>query len=122
MENLNTKLKILRKEKNLSQMDLSRLTGISQSTIANIEKGRNEATTSTLISLSNFFQISVDYLIGREQEDNTIIINKSNSDTSQQHNYKNTAVIYDNFGIEYHYEISKDISNALLIILNSINK
>lgn len=121
MENLSTKLKILRKEKNLSQMDLSKLTGVSQSTIANIEKGRNEATTSTLISLSNFFQISVDYLIGREQEDNTIIINEY-SNNIIQHEYKNTAIIYDNFGIEYQYEISKDISNALLTILNSINK
>ncbi len=53
----------LRKEKNLSQQQLARATGLSQSAIAKLEKGRNEATASTLLRLSRFFGVSVDEML-----------------------------------------------------------
>ena len=53
----------LRKEKNLSQQQLANATGLSQSAIAKLEKGRNEATASTLLRLSRFFGVSVDEML-----------------------------------------------------------
>lgn len=58
----------LRSERNLSQQRLADLIGVSQSTIAQIEKNRNEATASTIRKLANFFQVSADYLLGLEDD------------------------------------------------------
>lgn len=44
----------LRKEYNLSQMQLAEQIGVSQSTIAKLEIGRNEATASTLAKFVKF--------------------------------------------------------------------
>lgn len=60
------RLKELRKERNLSQMDLAFQTHISQSAIAKWELDKTEPTASALISLSKFFGESVDYLLGLE--------------------------------------------------------
>ena len=60
------RLKELRFEKNISQMQLSLATGLSQSAIARWELGKSEPTASALIVLSKFFGESVDYLLGLE--------------------------------------------------------
>ena len=58
------RLKELRKEYKISQMELSDYTGISQSAIAKWELNKTEPTASALITLSKFFNESVDYLLG----------------------------------------------------------
>ncbi|MCH5142499.1 MAG: helix-turn-helix transcriptional regulator [Clostridiales bacterium] len=58
------RLKELRTEKNISQMELAQLTKISQSAIAKWELDKTEPTASALIKLSKFFGESVDYLLG----------------------------------------------------------
>ncbi|MDE6677135.1 MAG: helix-turn-helix domain-containing protein [Clostridia bacterium] len=60
------RLKELRNWKELSQMDLSKATGLSQSAIAKWELNKTEPTASALITLSRFFGESVDYLLGLE--------------------------------------------------------
>lgn len=62
--NFAQRLKELRTEKQLSQMDLARATGISQSAIAKWELSKTEPTASSLIILSEFFGESVDYILG----------------------------------------------------------
>ena len=58
------RLKELRQEYNLSQMELAQKTGLSQSAIAKWELNKTEPTASALIKLSAFFNESVDYLLG----------------------------------------------------------
>ena len=58
------RLKELRVEHNLSQMDLANITGISQSAIAKWELSKTEPSASALITLSKYFDESVDYLLG----------------------------------------------------------
>lgn len=60
------RLKDLRKERKISQMELSKNTGLSQSAIAKWELGKSEPSASALIKLSKFFGESVDYLLGLE--------------------------------------------------------
>lgn len=61
------KLKELRLSKNLSQMQLSVKTGISQSAIAKWELGKTEPTASAIITLAKFFNESTDYVLGLEE-------------------------------------------------------
>ena len=62
--NFGQRLKELREINHLSQMELSLKTGISQSAIAKWELNKTEPTASALITLSKFFNESVDYLLG----------------------------------------------------------
>ena len=61
---LGERLKELRLDKNISQLELSRLTGISQSAIAKWELNKTEPTASAIIILAEFFNESSDYLLG----------------------------------------------------------
>jgi len=58
------RIKELRRQKNMSQMDLAKATGISQSAIAKWELGKTEPTATAIITLAKFFDESTDYLLG----------------------------------------------------------
>ena len=55
----------LRSEKKLSQRDMAKKFNISQGTYNNWENSKTEPSVEQLIQLSDFFDVSVDYLIGR---------------------------------------------------------
>ncbi len=57
-------LKSLRIERNLTQVDLAKIVGVSQATIYFWESGTNEPTLSYLIKLANFFETTIDDLVG----------------------------------------------------------
>ena len=58
------RLKELRTLKGLSQMQLARAVGISQSAIAKWELGKTEPTATAIILLAAFFGETTDYLLG----------------------------------------------------------
>lgn len=58
------RLKELREEKGLSQMKLSKETGLSQSAIARWELSQSEPTASAIIVLCEYFNESADYILG----------------------------------------------------------
>ena len=58
------RIKELRLQLNMSQMDLAKATGISQSAIAKWELGKTEPTASAILTLAKFFDESADYLLG----------------------------------------------------------
>ena len=62
-------LKKLRKSYEISQKAFARELNVSQSTVASWETGAREPSIETLLSLSAFFNVSVDYLLsGRLRE------------------------------------------------------
>lgn len=61
-----TRLKQLRKEKNLTQQQLSDMLKISRNTYAQYETGRREPDFSTAQLIANFFDVTVDNLIGSD--------------------------------------------------------
>lgn len=56
----------LRMQFNISQATLSEKTGLSQSAIARWELGKSEPTAEALCVLADFFEVSVDDLLGRD--------------------------------------------------------
>ena len=60
------RLKDLRIQNNLSQMQLAVKTGLSQSAIAKWELGKTEPTASAIITLAKFFDETTDYILGLE--------------------------------------------------------
>lgn len=74
------KLKELRKLNNLTQTQIAEILGISKTGYASWEQQRTEPDIKTLKKLADFYNCSIDYLVGREQEDNTIIVNNDLND------------------------------------------
>lgn len=62
-----TKLKELRKEHKLSMKELGKILGLSESTISLYEAGKREPDIKTLIKMADYFKVSVDVLIGRDE-------------------------------------------------------
>ena len=68
MMTMTEKLDILMAERGINKSQLSRLSGIPYMTIVNFyEKGTENIKRSTLIKLSRFFEVTVDYLIIDEE-------------------------------------------------------
>lgn len=65
MGNLSERMRSLRKEKNLKQEELTELIGIPIRTYRRYEIGEREPTVSALWKIADFYNVSVDYLIGR---------------------------------------------------------
>lgn len=65
---MNTKfterLKELRTEKNINQVELSSEIGVSKGIISLWENGLREPGMYSLIQLAKFFEVSIDYLVG----------------------------------------------------------
>ena len=57
-------LKILRENKNITQLKLSVDLGVSQELISRYELGSSFSQPQMLIKLANYFNCSVDYLLG----------------------------------------------------------
>lgn len=60
------RIKELRKQKNLSLVELGKKVGMSDSRLSQYETGRREPNIATLIKLANYFHVSIDYLAGRD--------------------------------------------------------
>jgi len=60
-------LKLLRQEQNIGQVELAKQLGVSKGIISLWENGLREPNMSSLISLSKFFKVSIDYLVGLEK-------------------------------------------------------
>lgn len=56
----------LRQEKNIGQVELAYKINVSKGTISFWENGLREPTMSNLVALADFFEVTLDYLVGRE--------------------------------------------------------
>ena len=68
MSNFGTRLKLVRKEKGITQRQLSSMLGIAQSTIANYENNTRFPGETILKDISEYLETSIDFLMGMEAE------------------------------------------------------
>lgn len=71
------KLSEIRKEKGFSQKEFARLLGISPGNLCEWEKGRIEPSIFYLRKISELLKISVDYLLGLEDDFGNISVNNN---------------------------------------------
>lgn len=63
------RLRDLREDRDLRQVDVSTATGIDQRTLSNYETGKTNPDSFAIIQLCDFYNVSADYLLGREFEE-----------------------------------------------------
>lgn len=61
------RLASLRKQAKMRQVDVAAVLGISSTAYLHYENGRNQANYTALIALADLFNVSVDYILGREE-------------------------------------------------------
>ena len=66
------RIRQLRKERGLSITKLAEAIGISYQSLQRYEAGKRDPNMQVLTKLADFFNVSVDYLVGREPKSKTI--------------------------------------------------
>lgn len=62
--NFSIRLKQLRQKHKMTQSDLAKILGLKPTAISNYESERNEPSFDKLIVLSEYFDVTIDYLLG----------------------------------------------------------
>lgn len=62
------RIKNLREDKDLNQTQLGKILNVSQVTYSYYEIGKREIPISVLINLADFYNTSIDYIVGRTNE------------------------------------------------------
>lgn len=62
------RLKELRKSRHITQLKLAMDLHMNQNTISRYETGEREADYKTLIMFADYFNVSIDYLLGRTDD------------------------------------------------------
>ncbi len=68
MIDISNKIKALRLEKNLKQKEVASAINIATNTLSQFENNKGRPSLEVLTSLADFFEVSVDYLIGRADD------------------------------------------------------
>ena len=64
MQTIGNRIRELREDKDLRQIDVSHAPGIDQKTLSNYETGKTNPDSYSILKLADFFQVSTDYLLG----------------------------------------------------------
>lgn len=67
-DSLKEKLKKLREDKGLQPKDVAKFLGITRQGYCRYEDGKSDLSTSTLSKLADFYNVSTDYLLGRDEK------------------------------------------------------
>lgn len=59
------RLKEIREKRRLTQAQLASILNLNQNTISRYESGEREANQEMLICIADYFNVSIDYLLGR---------------------------------------------------------
>ncbi len=62
---MKTNLKKLRLQKKKTQLNVQMETGIEQALLSKYESGKRIPPTETLITLADYYSVSIDYIMGR---------------------------------------------------------
>ena len=62
------RLRALREDRDLTQTELAKAVKVTQRNISFYETGKNEPDIKTIIALAEFFNVSIDYLLGRSNK------------------------------------------------------
>lgn len=62
------RLRQLREKKRISRKVLSELCGLNSDAVRRYERGEAEPTLHSLVAIAEYFEVSVDYLVGKRDK------------------------------------------------------
>ena len=94
---LHDRLKILRKEKKLTQSDVAIHLGVDQSTYAGYETRKSTPSPDKIVALADFYDVTADYILGRTKHKKAVVI-------------EGDALPDELKGLDISYEIMRDVA------------
>lgn len=104
------RIKELRKNKGIGQLELSNLLGVTQQAISIYENSTRDPDADSLKILANYFNVSIDYLLGE-----TELNNRSDDIENLIANIREKVIEY---GYEYSQKSAEEIGNIVLRVLD----
>ena len=68
MTSIGDRLRYLREQRGLSQLEAARLLGINNSVLSRIDNGKRSVEDELLVKFSRFYRVSTDYILGRTDD------------------------------------------------------
>jgi len=104
------RLKLLREEKNMTQLELGNVFSISHATINRYENSQRQPDTELISKLSEFFNVTTDYLLGRNDvRNNTESISEAIKDDQDLFNFWET--LKDRPDLQLLFKQTKNLTN-----------
>ena len=79
-------LKLLRKQINKTQLEIANYLNISVQSYCNYEKEQRQPTPDMLIRIADYFNVSIDYLLGRTKNTSPEYVSKKASEIESIYN------------------------------------
>jgi transcriptional regulator with XRE-family HTH domain len=108
------KLKELRTERGKIQREIAEYLGIDRTTYGKYETGASEPDFETTLKIAEYFDVSVDYLLGRTEE------KKPSAEVIDEELDKNVLVIRGRDGRYIRKKLSDEEIKSLEILLKSL--
>lgn len=102
------RLKLLREKKGVLQKDVAKFLGVDRTTYVKYERGGTEPNNEMLLKLADYFNVSVDYLLGKEKN------SPENSEEFEE------SVAFNRNGKKVVYKISKDKIDLLETLVKNL--
>jgi transcriptional regulator with XRE-family HTH domain len=83
------KLRELREKKGVTQQDLADFLGVGRPTIAGYETKNKQPDYDKLVKIADYFNVPIDYLLGRIDRPNILIIQEDSSGKKQMYVIEN---------------------------------
>ncbi|WP_326910631.1 helix-turn-helix domain-containing protein [Sedimentibacter sp. MB31-C6] len=78
------RLKQLRLSNNLTLLQLGNNVGSTKATISNLENGNKKPSLELILTLAEYFNVSLDYLTGRSDSSNITTVNDDNKNLTKK--------------------------------------
>ncbi len=69
------RLRELRRQRGITMKELGNAFGLAESTISQYETGKRQPDNETLVKFAEYFHVTVDYLLGKEQKNEFVAQN-----------------------------------------------
>ncbi len=102
-------LRYLRNRQGISQQQLAQACGISQQSVNKYENHNVEPDISTLIAMADFFDTTIDFLVGKENENgNQGLLNSENNLLKKYRTLSDNERLCVDTVVDTFYKIKKD--------------
>lgn len=99
MSPLGERIRELRTNKHLKQSELGKILNVSKVSVSGYENNTREPDQSTIIKLADFFNVSTDYLFGRELQNINLIRNLNEDIEKLPHSQQQEIIAFIKFKI-----------------------
>lgn len=111
-------LKKIRKQRKLLQEDVAKYLNVTTNTYSRYERGERSPDTDTLIKLSEFFDTSIDYIVGNTDVPMTLTQVRFDNEVDDLTDDE----VFEKYNLKLNGEpITKEEAKQLLAVIRSLN-